>query len=153
MRLVIFGSFIVALAAAGCGSDSSNSSGTTSNPTAPTGSTTTPTTTPASPATDTTNILGVLGANSFSPNPIAANQGDLLVWHNTDSITHHIVLGDGSLDAGNILPGASSPPMRFADTTATYHCEIHPSMVGSINAATQSTPTPPTTYSAKDRKP
>ena len=69
----------------------------------------------------------------------------MLIWHNTDSITHHIVLDDGSLDTGNIPPGTSSLALRLASNGATYHCSIHPSMVGSINTATLPS-NPPTGY-------
>lgn len=67
------------------------------------------------------------------------------IWHNTDSITHHIVLDDGSIDTGNIPPGTSSPALRVASHEATYHHSIHPSLGGSINTATLPS-NPPTGY-------
>jgi plastocyanin len=70
----------------------------------------------------------------------------MLIWHNTDSITHHIVVDDGSLDSGNIPPGALSPAIRLASNGATYHCSIHPSMLGSINTPTPPPSNPPTGY-------
>jgi plastocyanin len=99
---------------------------------------------PMSPGTMTSsatvNIMGQLGAQSFSPNPASINQGNMVIWHNSDSITHHIVLNDGSLDTGDIAPGASSAALSMATNGANYHCAIHPTMVGSINAATGAPP-------------
>ena len=66
----------------------------------------------------------------------------MLVWSNLDSTTHHIVLNDGSLDTGNIAPGTSSPAMKLSVSSAQYRCTIHPSMVGSINTATNAPQTP-----------
>ena len=83
---------------------------------------------------------GQRGAQSFSPNPASVNQGDMVIWHNSDNATHHIVLNDGSLDTGDIAPGASSAALRLAANGANYHCTIHPTMVGSINAATGAPP-------------
>jgi plastocyanin len=99
---------------------------------------------PMSPGTPmssaTVNIMGQLGAQSFSPNPASVNQGDMVIWHNSDNTTHHIVLNDGSLDTGDIAPGGSSTALRLAANGANYHCTIHPTMVGSINAATGAPP-------------
>jgi plastocyanin len=90
------------------------------------------------------NGLGNLGSNSFSPNPASVTQGMTVAWHNSDSTTHHIVFDNGSLDAGTIAPGATSTSMTMTAASATYHCTIHPTMVGSINAPT--TPAPGTGY-------
>jgi plastocyanin len=64
----------------------------------------------------------------------------MVVWHNIDSITHHVVLNNGSLDTGDIAPGASSRAMSVNTGGGPYHCSIHPSMVGSlVPAASTST--------------
>ncbi len=91
-------------------------------------------------ASTTISILGIRGSSSFSPNPASVNQGSTVAWRNTDSVTHHIVLDDGSLDAGNIAPGATSPTMTLNENGARYHCTIHPSMVGSINTSSGTPP-------------
>jgi plastocyanin len=84
----------------------------------------------------TVNVVAVNGAQSFSPNPATLPSGQRIVWHNVDTITHRVVLNDGTLDTGNLAPGASSAPMAIAGAGAPYHCSIHPEMVGSINQAT-----------------
>jgi plastocyanin len=82
----------------------------------------------------TINVVGVAGAQSFSPNPATLPPGQTVVWHNVDSITHRVVLDDGSFDTGNLNPGASSPPMTINVPSGgdPYHCSIHPAMVGTL---------------------
>jgi plastocyanin len=78
------------------------------------------------------NIVGSFGATAFMPNPTTANMGDEIVFTNTDLVMHHIVLDDGT-DLGEVQPGQSSVPVALMTPTATYHCTIHPTMVGAIN--------------------
>jgi plastocyanin len=134
MRVFIATSAVVALAfgAFGC-SGSSYSSGNGSNPNAPTQSI---------PGVVTINIVAVNGAQSFSPNPATLPDGQMVVWHNIDSITHHVVLNDRSVDTGDIAPGASSQLMAIAAAGGQYHCSIHPVMVGSVNQDTNTTTAP-----------
>jgi len=55
----------------------------------------------------------------------------MVVWHNVDTTTHQVVLDDGTLDTGNLPPGAFSQPMMLA-APGPYHCSIHPDMVGTV---------------------
>jgi len=79
----------------------------------------------------TIDVVGINGAQSFSPNPATVPQGQTVVWHNVDSVTHRVVLDRGGLDTGNIAPGAFSQPMSLA-ASGPYHCSLHPPMVGAI---------------------
>jgi plastocyanin len=79
------------------------------------------------------NVVGIAGAQSFSPNPSTVPPGQLVVWHNGDTIVHRIVLNDGELDTGNIVAGASSAAMALV-APGPYHCSIHPEMVGTFKA-------------------
>ncbi len=63
-----------------------------------------------------------------------------VTWTNDDGVTHRIVANDGSFDTGNVAPGATSQAMTVAAAGARYHCSIHPSMVGVVNAANGNTP-------------
>ena len=119
----------------GCGGAGygSGGSGTSGNAIAPTSSVA---------GVVTINVVAVNGAQSFSPNPASLPAGQMVVWHNVDSITHRVVLNDRSIDTGDLQPGASSQPMTIAATGAQYHCSIHPVMVGSLNQDTSSTPAP-----------
>jgi len=122
------------LAVYGCGSSTSTSP-TSPSPTNPTPTSPTPgnpTGTAAPPAgAITINVVRENGAQSFSPNPATVPPGQMVVWHNVDTVTHRVVLNDGNLDTGNIAPGAFSAPMILRAVGA-YHCSIHPSMVGTI---------------------
>jgi plastocyanin len=86
----------------------------------------------------TVNVVAINGAQSFSPNPATLPAGQLIVWHNIDNITHRVLLNDGSVDTGDLLPGASSRPVPVEAGSGPYHCAIHPVMVGSINQGTTS---------------
>jgi plastocyanin len=92
---------------------------------------------PSSTNATTVSIVGQRNEQSFSPNPAPIANGSTVVWQNTDTVTHRIVLNDGSFDSGNLAPGASSPAMRLTNAGGNYHCSIHPTtMFGSINVAT-----------------
>jgi hypothetical protein len=79
----------------------------------------------------TINVVAINGAQSFSPNPATLPAGQRIIWHNVDNTTHRVVLNDGSVDTGNLAPGASSQPMAIRAAGGAYHCAIHPEMVGS----------------------
>lgn len=121
---IIFAAAIVALSLVASGCSDSNDSGSPVAPTPPT-----PTT---SNGVVTIDIVRDNGAQSFSPNPATLPAGQMVVWHNVDGITHRVVLNSGSLDTGDLAPGASSRPMSINPGGGPYHCSIHPSMVGTI---------------------
>ena len=94
----------------------------------------------------TITIKGVNGKLSFDPNPASVQAGQLVVFKNADVVTHHVKLDDGSLETGDIAPGASSQPLSVGAINKAYHCSVHPSMVGSFNAAATPEPPPCTGY-------
>jgi len=116
--------------------------GSASAPTSPTPSTGGT----GSSTTVTVNIMGVKGKLSFSPNPADVGAGQLVVFHNTDVVTHHITLDNGSLQTTDIAPGATSAALAVGAANVAYHCTIHPSMVGSFNGAATPEPVPCTGY-------
>jgi len=134
MRVFVTASAVIALglSAWGCGG-SSYGGGTSGNPSTPT---------PSTPGVVAINVVAVNGAQSFSPNPATLPAGQMVIWHNVDTITHHVVLNDGSVDTGDLAPGASSQPMAIAAAAGQYHCSIHPVMVGSVNQGTNTQPDP-----------
>jgi plastocyanin len=135
MRILVTASALIGigLGMAGCaGSGYSSVSGSPSGPTTPT----------SGSGVLTINVVAMNGAQSFSPNPATVPSGQMVVWHNVDSITHHVVLNDRSVDTGDLAPGASSRPMTIGGSgVGQYHCSIHPEMVGSINDDTSLPPT------------
>jgi plastocyanin len=86
---------------------------------------------PAGPV-KTINIVGTFGPIAFLPNPLVADVAETIVWTNDDLRLHHIVLDDGT-EIGNLAPGESSLPIAVPAPVVSYHCTIHPSMVGSIS--------------------
>jgi plastocyanin len=125
MRRVLATAVVAAVAAgvSGCGS---------SAPTAPSQN---------NPDVFIVDIVREAGAQSFSPNP--ANPGArMVVFRNTDNVVHRVRLNDGSLDTGDILPGRSSSPLQLPAAGTNYHCPLHPTMVGSVQAADGDAPPP-----------
>jgi plastocyanin len=105
---------------AGCSSSpSSPSSGPAP---APAGSTTV--TIPSGASTLTTT--------AYSPNPVTISTGTTISWLNNDTTTHTSTADGGQFSSGSIAPGAR---FNFTFTSTgqfTYHCQIHPGMVGTI---------------------
>jgi plastocyanin len=100
-------------------------------------------TSPSSPATSTSpqgpgidftiNINGDRGSSSYSPSPLTMRAGQVVNWHNLDSIEHSATL-DGVFDSGHIPAfSAHDNAVTMAKTgTFTYHCTIHAGMTGTI---------------------
>jgi plastocyanin len=80
----------------------------------------------------TIGIVGDRGSQSFTPNPAPGGQGMMVSWRNNDGVTHRIVTNDGTLDTGNIAPGAASAAAALSTNGTNYHCTIHPGMIGAI---------------------
>jgi plastocyanin len=121
----------------GLAAASACSGGGSSTTTAP--SSTVPSQTAASVSTIT--ILGQNGTQAFAPNP-ASFGGQQVVFKNNDTVTHHIVLNDGSVDTGDIAPGATSKVVTMPSAGTNYHCSIHLGMIGGIDAAASAAPPP-----------
>jgi plastocyanin len=112
VALASFGGLVISTAA--CGSSSSPSSPTTTSDV-------------------TVSIVGNLGAQSFTPSPVAMRVGQTISWKNADSIAHDSTQNGSGFTTGNLSAGATSSPIMMGTAgTFTYHCAIHPSMVGTI---------------------
>ena len=86
--------------------------------------------------TVTIAITGQGGRLAFSPNPATVAPGQLVVFKNNDSVAHHVMLDDGTLQTADIAPGATSAAVAMGTSgSSTYHCTIHPGMVGGFNGA------------------
>ena len=103
----------LALTAAACGS---------SSPAAPTVS-----------ADVTITMLGDRANQSYSPNPTTVRVGQTVAWKNNDTATHDATQDASRFGTGTINAGATSSPLTMsAAGTFTYHCTIHPGMVGTL---------------------
>jgi plastocyanin len=109
------------------------SCGGSSSPASPSG--------PGTPSSPAINIVGQVGAQAFTPNP-APLGGQAIVFHNNDSVTHRVILNDGSGDTGDIAPGATSRTVTIPANGANYHCTIHPGMGGSVGPSSGAAPPP-----------
>ena len=81
--------------------------------------------------TGTTNVTIIItgqgGKLAFTPNPATIAQGQLVVFKNNDTIAHHVMLDDGTVQTPDIAPGATSAAVAMGLSGATtYHCTIHP---------------------------
>jgi plastocyanin len=103
------------------------------------GSPTTPTQPPSgggggggTSGTVTITITGQGGKLAFNPNPASVAAGQLIVFKNNDVVAHHVMLDDGSAQTPDIPPGATSAAVAIG-ANKSYHCTIHPGMVGGFN--------------------
>ncbi len=92
------------------------------------------------PATDTTAQTGGAGATDVLINDFAFISADVTVdvgtavtWRNDQSVEHTVTGDDEEFDSANLPEGASFTQTFEEPGTFTYHCEIHPSMTGTIN--------------------
>ena len=123
-----------ALVAMSCGGGGSSSTPTTPSTPSPGGGT-------GTQANITITITGQGGTLAFTPNPATISQGQFVVFKNNDTVPHHVMLDDGTAQTPDIAPGATSAPVSMGLAGATtYHCTIHPGMVGGFNGAVAEPP-------------
>jgi plastocyanin len=69
---------------------------------------------------------------SYEPDPVVVQVGGKVIWQNEDSAPHTATADDDSFDTGTIEQGKlGSETFKEAGTFA-YHCEIHPTMHGTV---------------------
>jgi plastocyanin len=73
-----------------------------------------------------------LTTTAYTPNPISVSVGGTVMWMNNDSIAHTSTSDNGTWDSGTMAPGASFSRTFPTAGTFTYHCAIHPNMVGTV---------------------
>jgi len=125
-----FRSFAIAITmlfAAACGSSSSSSPSSPSTPTTPSSTSTGPSVTAGIPG-------GASGLTStaFGTNPLTVAVGTTVAWTNNDSTAHTSTADASQWNSGTINPGQT---FRFTFTAAgtySYHCTIHPNMIGRV---------------------
>jgi plastocyanin len=116
-RLVIASSLL--LLATACGSSSSSPQ----TPTAPA---------PNGPAVSIPKGAEVLGNQAFAPDSLDVTAGSTVTWTNTDSVTHTSTSDNGAWNSGNIGSGKQFSVSFPTAGTFSYHCTIHPGMVGTV---------------------
>jgi len=73
-----------------------------------------------------------LTTTAFSPDVADVAVGTMVTWTNTDSVPHTSTSNKTEWDSNTVAPGG-----RFSFTfqtagTFSYHCAIHPGMVGTV---------------------
>ncbi len=69
---------------------------------------------------------------SFDPATVTIDAGDCVTWTNKDSVTHTVTSDEGVFDSGNLSKGGTFEFTFVEPGTYNYHCEIHPSMTGTV---------------------
>jgi len=91
---------------------------------------------PSTPDADVLIVSGAQGkgANAYDPNPFTVSlaAGGTVKWGNDDGITHTVTADDVSFNSGSLGSGNTFSHTFLAVGTVTYHCTIHPTMVGTI---------------------
>src|SRR4051812_10615270 len=91
---------------------------------------------PAAPtvaADVTVSMVGDRAAQSYAPNPATVRTGQTVAWKNNDTTAHDATQDASRFATGVISAGATSSPVTMSTAgTFTYHCTIHPGMVGTI---------------------
>lgn len=80
------------------------------------------------------NVAKALIENfAFSPQVLAIQTGDSVVWTNKDGAPHTTVSDNAIIwDSGNLNLGQSFTRVFTSPGTYTYHCGVHPYMTGTI---------------------
>jgi plastocyanin len=90
----------------------------------------------------------------FAPTVVTIDVDDKVLWTNKSGSRHTVTSDAGSVrfDSGQIPAGGQWERRFTTPGTFTYHCEVHPDMVGRIEvgppASTTTAPPPPTTTTA-----
>jgi plastocyanin len=95
-------------------------------------STTSPTPVSSGPTISIVMNASTMTTTAYQPNPMTVTIGSTVTWVNNDVTTHTSVAEAGAWNSGNIAPGASFSRMFVTTGTFTYHCSIHPGMVGTL---------------------
>ena len=73
-----------------------------------------------------------LGTRAYNPSPLTVASGSTVRWTNDDSVAHTSTSNTGAWSSGNMNPGAHFDFTFQTAGTFTYHCAIHPGMVGTV---------------------
>jgi plastocyanin len=79
----------------------------------------------------------------FDPADAGIEPGDSIVFTNEGAVAHTVTADDAQFDSGSLNPGESYEVTFQGEGTVSYHCQIHPEMVGSVTVGSTSEPTQP----------
>lgn len=72
---------------------------------------------------------------AFNPAEISASVGQTVSFTNSDAAPHTATLDEGSCTTPNLSQGLASGLTFSAAGTYPYHCNVHPSMKGTITVS------------------
>ena len=123
MRSLQFGIAVALLILAiACSSSSPGSPTPTPSP-APSGS---------SAAVSIPSGASVLTTTAFSPDLADVQAGTTVTWTNNDNVAHTSTSDGAGWNSGTVAPGGRFSFMFQNPGTFSYHCAIHPGMIGTI---------------------
>jgi plastocyanin len=128
VRLVLTSAFVAL--AIGC-------SGSYSSPTPAPSPTPTPVSpSPSGPSAAVTIPRGAeaLGRSAYNPAELTVDVGSTVTWTNTDVVSHTSTSDASGWNSGTIAPGGQFSFTFPTAGTFSYHCAIHPGMVGTVVA-------------------
>jgi plastocyanin len=72
---------------------------------------------------------------TFNPASLPIAAGDTVVWTNNDSAPHTVTSNSGAeLQSAQFTPGQTFQHIFPTAGVFAYHCNVHPSMTGSVTA-------------------
>jgi len=69
---------------------------------------------------------------TYEPDPVVVQVGGKVIWQNQDTAPHTATADDGSFETGTIEEGKIGSATFHEAGTFTYHCQIHPTMHGTV---------------------
>src|SRR5262245_1869808 len=123
LRLAVISA--VLMSAIACGGDSSS---------APNAPSPTPSPTPGGPSSSVSIPVGAstLGKAAYAPDEVSVAVGTTVTWTNTDSVPHTSTSDVPGWDSGVVAAGGRFSTAFQTAGTFSYHCTIHPGMVGTV---------------------
>ena len=77
-----------------------------------------------------------LGSNAFGDEAIVIYTGERMRWRNMDAAIHALVADSAGVPdfqgTDDLAPGAEQSFNMTRTGTTTFHCRIHPSMIGTL---------------------
>ena len=116
--------------------------------------------TPMAPATAAVTDAAIADF-AFSPKTLSVKVGDTVKWTNGDEFPHTVTADNGSFGSDDLREGDTFSQTFNQAGTFAYHCDIHPSMTGTVQVGPQPTttttaaapattaPAPPTTVTTR----
>ncbi len=81
---------------------------------------------------DAGTVTASMAGTAFVPPAITAKVGDVIAWTNRDSVPHTATLDDDSCTTESLSEGGVGALTFSAPGTYPFHCNVHPTMTGTI---------------------